>query len=403
MLTYLYFDKSGSKAKDLNTAFIIEGHDSQNTKITYWINIAEKYKLRNTYQVPAGEQVVVNTPQGEKKYTGGQYVPPEQLGNARVTKAGDGKGTRSGSSGQSENSKESQEQGPQWDEISEQFKSVDISKDENVNKTIYNLKDYLPCNVEVSSKKVLPTTKLGAYFALANISQSLPFVKDLLQNFTLYLTDPITEPYIKIFGSNFIREGVLALNAQYIKYYQKKIKPEQSLIDASTFVAQKIAHVVIYNVYNELQTLKQQLPQLNKQKIDIQNEIKKNIEEYAKLHKGRMPKDQDIPVVQELSEQLQSIEISLQKNEILTPLMKELKDATLKEGGITRYIDNSLETDVLEGVINQFAKAVSMANNYSLGTRKTFMEGMENIAGSHPETLSAIKKLVEALTQLDVT
>lgn len=404
MLQYKLYDKAGNKTKDLTTAFKIEIHDIENNKsvkISYWIKIPEgdsSIKLRNNYHVPGGMEVIVNTPQGEKKYTGGQMVPPEQLQNAREVKSGSSSSSQKQGQDQQQDSGGDSSESPPWSDISEEFKKVDISSDENINKAIYKLKDFCPCKIESSSKKILPSTKLGTMFTLANIANSVPFIKDILSTFAIYLSD---EPYNKIFGNNFVREGVLSLESNYIKYYQKNLKPERSLSDVSTFMALRVGHIVIYNIYNDLSNLKANMPNMVQQKSAIQQEIKKAVENFTKDHKGRLPKDNELPVIQEYTEQLQQIELSIQKNELLTPLLKALKDATLHEGGITRYIDNSIQEDIMLGVVNQFSKAISIANNFSLGTRKTFDEGLENLAGSHPETLSAIKSLMDALTQLN--
>jgi hypothetical protein len=176
----ILIDINDKITEDITSAFRVEKYSDTKVELYRRLsNDSKKHRIRfrNTYQVPSGMQVVVDTPQGEKKYTGGQYVPPEQLSKARVVQNPDT--SKKGSAPEAPG-------GPSWPEIAEQFKQVNITSDEEINKASFKLREFVPCKITIPDRQMPPKSRFGVEYSLAikALSQKNQLVRERLHRAT---------------------------------------------------------------------------------------------------------------------------------------------------------------------------------------------------------------------------
>lgn len=353
-------------------------------------------RLRNTYQVPAGQKVTVDTPQGQKTYGGGQYVPPEQLANARTAQADPKKGPPKG--GQA-----AQAAGPGWDEIVMEFKNVDISDNKSTNIASYKIKQFLPLDVDVSSNKIHPACRFGAELTVANIVNSLPPLKDMLAQVKVLLIHPSDSGPIvdRAVGKEFTRVGEIDFQENAVKYWQHEQKPEDLIQNVSKFVGAKLGILVIRNLYMQKEDY-QKNEKDNKQKLEqLQVVIKRKIHDLSSgKKKGAPPERGTDEELDEMMDQMQQLTTQEQLMSVLIPTMDKLEVSVKREGGINPYIQHILDGDTKEGTIQQFCNILSSSNSMSLSGNNTFSSSMEKLSADYPDTLSCIKKIMDILTEI---
>lgn len=354
-----------------------------------------KYNFRNTYQVPAGQTVTVDTPQGQKKYTGGQYVPPEQLANARVASSGD-----SSKKGQAP-----EQPGAGWDEVLQQFKNIDTSNKISLNRASYNIQQFLPLVVSTSSNKVTPACKFGAELTLANISNSLPAMRDILQQIQLniQLINFKDEPPLinTVVGKSFIKAGEISFKDNIIKYWEHEEKPEDIVSNVTKYLGSKLGIFVIRYIYHMIDDYKANQKDIEQQLNQLQILSKRKINDFSSSHKGKPPEPGQDEELDGMMEQLKAISLQKQTIDVLEPLSQKLEYSVKKEGGIDKYVSNILSSNLREGTIYQFAKVISRCNNISLTGQNTFASAMESVAGTHPETIYSIKEILDTLMRVN--
>lgn len=356
-------------------------------------------RFRNTYTVPAGKIVEVDTPSGMKKFTGGQFVPPELLNKMR-TRDADSKGDSSNNSGQKEN----EVAGPNWDEISNNFKMLDISNPSLVNQGIFNVRQFNLVPIDSSSKKIHPVCKFGAEFSIANLINSVTGFKSLLQNIGLQIklihNDDENLKSENIVGKNFIRIGQLDFKNNQLSFWQHNSKYIDLIKAVSEFLINKIGILSFKFLLMQKKGMDDQVKDIDN-KIQTSTTMLKNaVNEYASRNKGKPPKPGQNTNIDTLNQNLQELVDEKQSIMQLSTIINNIMQATAKEGGITNKINTHIKEDPENGTIEQFAKVLQHANDFSLGLNKNFDMGLQNIAASHPETATAIKQLLDYLTEL---
>lgn len=352
-------------------------------------------KLRNTYQVPSGQTVTVDTPQGEKKYTGGQYVPPEQLANARVAQSGDKSKKGQAKPGPT---------GPAWDEVLQQFKNTDVTNNISLNRASYNVKQFLPLIINTSSNNVTPACKFGAELTLANIINSLPGLKDIIDQLQLniQLINTKDEPATtnSVVGKNFVKVGEISFKDNSIKYWEHESKPVDILENVCKYLGAKVGIFVIRHIYQMLDAYKANEKDINQKMEQLQIVAKRKVNDFSSAHKGKPPEQGQDEELDKMMEELQGMSLQKQTIDMLSPLIDRLETAVKKEGGFNKYLQNVIDENLREGTIHQFCRVISNSNSISLGGQNTFASSMEQLSGTHPETLSSIKQIIDTLTQL---
>lgn len=357
-------------------------------------------KLRNTYQVPAGQKVTVDTPEGQKTYGGGQYVPPEQLAKAR-TSEGSAPQKRAPKGGQSQGSPEAT---PSWEEIVLEFKNTDISNNQSTNRASYKIKQFLPIDINVSSGKIHPACKFGAELTTANILNSIPAVKDILQTTIITLIHPsdLGPSVDRAVGKEFTKVGEIDFQDNSIKYWQHEEKPEDLLQNVSKFLGAKLGIFIIRNLYSQKEQY-EATEKDSKQKLEqLQVVIKRKISDYSSSHKGRPPEGGTDAELDEMMQEFQQMTTTEQLMSVLIPTMEKLETSVKREGGINPYIQHILDGDTKEGTIQQFCNIISTSNSVSLSGNNTFESAMEKIAQDYPDTMSCIKKIFDILTEISM-
>lgn len=354
-----------------------------------------KYNFRNTYQVPAGQVVTVDTPQGERKYTGGQYVPPEQLGNARIASKED----------KSKKGQAPEQPGEGWDEILQQFKDLDISNKVSLNRASYNIQQFLPLVVNTSSNKVTPACKFGTELTLANISNSLPALRDILQQIQLniQLINFQDEPPIisTVVGKSFIKVGEISFKDNTIKYWEHESKPEDIMSNVTKYLGSKLGIFVIRYIYHLIDDYKVNQKDIEQKINQLQILCKRKINDFSSSHKGKPPEAGQDEELDGMMEQLKELSLQKQTIDVLEPLSQKLEYSVKKEGGVDKYVSNILSSNLREGTIYQFSKILSKCNSISLSGKNTFASAMERLAGTHPETIYSIKEILETLMKVN--
>jgi hypothetical protein len=349
-------------------------------------------RFRNTYQVPAGQKVTVDTPQGTKEYSGGQYVPPEQLANAR----------KSSASGKSKSGKAPEQQGPGWEEIVQEFKNTDVSNKDSVNIASYKIKQFLPIDINVSSNKIQPACRFGAELTVANILNSIPPLQQLLGEIVIELLHPADGPPIidKVVGKNFTKIGQIDFVKNSIQYWQHEEKPEDLVQNVCKFLSAKLGIFAIRNLYTKKEQY-QANEKDTKQKLEqMQVVIKRKINDYSSQHKGKPPEPGTDEELDQMMQQMQQMATEQQLMAVLIPCLEKLEVSVKREGGINAYIQHILNENTKEGVILQFCNIISSANSKSLSGNNTFASAMENLSSKYPDTLSCIKKIFDILTEI---
>lgn len=352
-------------------------------------------KFRNTYQVPSGQVVSVDTPQGEKKYTGGQYVPPEQLANARVAQSGDKSKKGQAPPGPT---------GPAWDEVLQQFKNTDVSNNISLNRASYNIKQFLSILINTSSNNVTPACKFGAELTLANIMNSLPGLKDIIAELQLNIhlintkDDPATSN--PVVGKNFVKVGEISFKDNTIKYWEHENKPADILENVSKYLGAKVGIFIIRHIYQMLDAYKAQEKDINQKMEQLQIVAKRKVNDFSSAHKGKPPEEGQDEELDKMMEELRGMSLQKQTIDTLAPLVNQLETAVKKEGGFNKYLQNMINENLREGTIHQFCRVISNSNAISLGGQNTFASSMEQLSGTHPETLSTIKQIIDTLTQI---
>ncbi len=261
--------------------------------------------LRNTYTVPAGKEVVVQTPQGEHKYTGGQFVPPSQVGNMQERPASGGKGQSGGKNGEADPNAPLQE-------AFNNIKHVNINKIQDVNQALYQLAQISPLDINVSSNRVHPLARLGAELALVHLSTFFPGIKQLLTQLSIkiQLNHPqdVRPVVSEVFGRKFIKIGEASFKDNSITYWPIGLRPLKLLKDSTEFVSKKLGLIVINYLQNKLKTVDKDTETLQKQIGTTESELNKVVQTYLLEHKNRPPKAGANDTIDKLNQQLQELQ-----------------------------------------------------------------------------------------------
>lgn len=346
-------------------------------------------KLRNTYQVPAGQTVTVDTPSGQKTYRGGQFVPPEELAHAQVKNGGGGS-----NGGGSPNGESAQ---PQWEEIVKMFKSVDLSNPKALNQASYNIQQFLPIKVSTSSNRVTPLFKFAAELSLANFLNSIPGCIPLLQEskLTVNLISPQdTQPTNdEIAGKEFNKVGHLDLQKNEISLWQDRVKIPDTFIEVANFLSHKVGILLLHTLTEKLENSEETLKLLSQNEEKLNNTLQSLMKQFG----DNVKKAQSNEDIIQLQKELQLNTIEKEGLSQLINIVEGLKNALSKEGSDDEHIDELLKTNQLEGLILQVGNILEKANTYSLSINKTFNNALELLSTSYPETLTSIRGIIEYL------
>lgn len=361
------------------------------------------YSLRNTYRVPPGKTVTVDTPQGTKTYRGGQYVPPEQLGKARVS---DSKGTRqsAGSNGGGSGGGGEADEAPGWDEIANQFKMTDISNPLLVNQSSYNVGQFLETPIDTSSNKVHPVSRFGGQLTTANLVNAVPGFKKLLGDLQLkiQIIHPADAPTKneKILGKNFIKVGDLDLKNRTVRFWQHEVTLKDMMTSVAEFISHKVGLAASHSLLTRLNNSEQTSKQLDEKIEETQRSLKSYLDQYAKKHGSKQPKPGQDSNIDQLQEQLQQLVTSKQQEMQLSAILTSLIAAIKKEGGIDSPTDKLIKDQPELGIADQMARILAHANLHGLGINNTFDSGLQFLAAHKPETLTNMKQFIDFLNQV---
>jgi hypothetical protein len=363
----LYFDKNDKEVNSLERADKVVIYN-ETTLYVFQEAASSSVKMRNTYQVPAGQEVVVDTPQGQKKYGGGQYVPPEQLAKAHV-KQKEGRSSKGTSAPASA--------GPSWPEMAEEFKKIDPSQDTLLNKASYRLKDMLPLSVMLP-KEISPKARFAIEFAATNIINSLPILDMLLQGVSI-MGDVKSHK-----KGRFILLGSVKDNKVTIYQPQK----EDTLLQSVSGVTGYLLGFLVYSsIENSLKSFEQNKSQIDTQIKELEGQLHSMYQEHAEMYE-KPPTDKVLPEAQDLYSQIQYLTLQKEQGGVIGPMLDNYKKAVNKEIGNTFY---SIET----------AKIISKAHLFSMGLGKTLDSGLEEMAGSYPDTVSSFRNILSAYESLN--
>lgn len=353
-------------------------------------------RLRNTYQVPAGKIVVVDTPEGEHKYTGGQFVKPEQLANAheRVAEGGSGGGSQEGDVGA---------EGPDWYEIVKEFKLVDPSDKSVLNTASYKIRQFIniPLN---TSKNVAPACKFAVELAIANYLNSQPGIGKTCEQLGIQIKiehpKDASRPVQNLASKKFVKLGEVNFKENKVVYFQYGEKVKDLVQKTAHFVCKGISLLIIKNLLTQSKVSGDEVAALDNQIQTAQTTLKKMINEFASKHKGKPPKPGDDQNIDESQENLQQLLIQKQQLDMLKEIVGKLQADIKKEGGINPYIDSLIIEDDTEGVAQQVAELLAQANIVGLGINGNFEKGMEVNAERYPDTTDKIRNLMMYLTAI---
>lgn len=355
-------------------------------------------KLRNTYHVPAGQIVTVDTPEGEVTYRGGQFVPPEQLGQAKFKSAADSQGE--GNEGQ----KGAEGAGVDWKEIAENYKGLNINDARRLNEGSYSLNDFVNIPIKTSSTKIIPACRFAVEFAVANLLNSIPGLKNIIQDspLTINILDKKDVPgkFIRQGDDLFEEIGRLDFDEEQLFLWQIGKNAKEVFENSAAFIGFKLGLLIIHLLHRLTETQKSQLPKIKDNIEQLEIKVKQLIDKYVSENKGKMPKPGQNEEIDSTSEDLDNAKAQLEQVQATENILKELKDVVYKEKGIDAHVQKHLDSDkdsMGMGVYEQFAHILSRANLRSFKTGKNFDVGMQEVAQKYPETTSKMKSLFELL------
>jgi hypothetical protein len=358
--------------------------------------INKLHRLRNTYQVPAGREVVVDTPMGQKKYTGGQFVEPEQLANAHERTSGGSEGGNAG---------DSAEGGPGWDEISQEFKLVDSSDSAALRSAGYRISQFIKLNIH-TTKSVTPTCKYAVQLAVANILNSQPGFSKLCEDsgVQIFIKHPKDEERKtqSIAGKDFVKLGEIDFKKNTITYYQYGDEVQNLVKKTANFIVHKLALIVIRQLITSSKISDDDISKVDNDIQSAQTTLKNMINEYSSRNKGKPPKPGADKNIDDLQQNLQELLMQKEQAVQLKTVMGELKTEVQKEGGVNSYIDELIINDADAGISEQVAHIISQANIYGLSMNGTFEKGMEQVAQHYPDSTDKTRNLlmfIAAVTQ----
>lgn len=344
-------------------------------------------KLRNTYQVPSGQQVSVDTPQGQKTYRGGQFVPPQELGHAHVA---------SSSGSQKEQSKggNNEDQGPGWEEIVQHFKGVDISNPSALNKASYNIQQFLPFPITTSSNKVSPIVKFAAELALANFTNSIPgsvpYFLDGKTSISIHSPQDTPPTRDLAAGGEYSKIGHLDLTNNNISLWQNSVKVPETFYQVSSFISHKLSLLLFHLITDTLSSSQETIKKLTSSLKQNQNILSTLIKKYEKAPN----KAESDPNIIEIKKNIKESNIEIDNLTQLSAIMEGLNNSIKKEGSDDEHIDSMIPLNLIQATVFQASNILKKANTFSLGINKTFENSLELLATASPETLTNIKNII---------